>query len=89
MASGAIVWRKWTGRPRMAHRRRRKRSGIFMASIALRAGRDMRAGLALGGHAMATGATTGHRRGNQGVIEVCSSKSGVALMADIALRSRG
>jgi len=89
MAGRAIAGCQWAAGAVMAHRRRGKRRGVLMAHIALRRGRDMRAGLALGGNAMARGAAAGYRWGDQGVIEVCSSKSSEALMANIALRSGG
>jgi len=89
MAGCAVVWCKRPSRTGMTHLGRGERRGVGMAHIALRRGRDMRAGFALGGNAMARGAAAGHRRGDQGVIEVCASKSSEALMANIALRSGG
>ena len=60
-----------------------------MAYIALCAGRDMRAGLALGRDAVTRGATAGHRRADQRVIEQRTGEGGGVLMANVALRGGG
>jgi len=85
MAGCAVVWRQRSGGSRMTHSRRCERCSVLMAGIALRGGRDMRTGLAIGGHAMARRAAAGHRWADQCVIEDCAGKAGVVFMADIAL----
>ena len=89
MARRTVVWSQWPSRAGMAHCRRGKGCRVLMAGIALRRGRNMVAGLALGGDAVAGRAAAGDWRTNQIVIEDRPGKGGVVLVADVALRGRG
>ena len=73
----------------MAHLGRSKRRGVGVTGITLRGRWNMRAGLTLGGDAVAACATTGDRWCNQGVIKDRTGKGREALgMANIALQTR-
>jgi len=69
----------------MAHRRRFKGDGVFVAYIALGRRWDMRSGLALGSHTMARRATAGHRRADQCVIKNCTSERRIVFVTNVAL----
>ena len=90
MASAAIPGGEWPVSAGMIHGGRLKRAGVLMAGIALRRGRDVCRGLGFNpwGHAMASIATAGDRRGGGRMIEHRTGKGGGAVMADIALGSR-
>ena len=88
VASSAIAGGQGALGAGMTHRGGRKGCCIFMASIALRGGWDMTAGLGLdaNGDAMARIASTGYRRDGGGMVKDRSGKGRGALVADIALR---